>query len=289
MITSKIIKDSISPHGKRLTTFELTLPKFLTAEFNTHRMVSKNSASSRAIPFEKMVASIIDTPATPVWWGKNQGGMQAKEEIEDKSAALDLWLKARDTAIESAKRLYDLGIHKQIVNRIIEPWMTTKIVATATDWDNFFHLRNHSDAQPEIAYLAKLMVDDYYSSKPERLTFGEWHIPYVDCVFVKDDPHSLDRVQVFKSVDEILSLDDALILSASLCAQTSYRKSDDSMEKARNIYSKLIGSQPVHASPTEHQGTPGSSADEISGNFRGWKQFRQQIPGNVCNSYQKTT
>lgn len=289
MITSKIIKDSISPHGKRLTTFELTFPKFLLAEFNTHRMVSKNSASSRAIPFEKMVASILDSPATPVWWGKNQGGMQAKEEIEDKSAALDLWLKARDTAIESARKLYDLGIHKQIVNRIIEPWMTTKIVATATDWDNFFHLRNHPDAQPEIAYLAKLMVDEYYSCKPERLTFREWHIPYVDSIFVENDPDSFDRVQIFKSGDEILSLEDALILSASLCAQTSYRKSDDSMEKARSIYSKLIGSQPVHASPTEHQGTPGHSADEISGNFRGWSQFRQHIPGNVCNSYQKIT
>lgn len=304
MISAKIIADSIAQNGKRLTTFELEFPKFLTAEFNTHRAISRNSASSRAIPFNKMVESVKENPAMPVFWGKNQAGMSAIEKLDseierprvqeviildevmrrnyiatDEQYARNLWREARDKAIESAQKLHDLGCHKQIVNRIIEPWITTKVIATATDWDNFFFLRNHKDAQPEIAYLAKLMVSEYTKSAPFELLIGEWHIPYID-TFRADH----GEFRYFSNGHE-LSLSDALILSTSLCAQVSYRKSDDSFEKARAIYDKLINSRPMHSSPAEHQGTPHVDKDHISGNFRGWIQYRHTLKDNTCHEY----
>jgi len=304
MITAKIIADSFANNGKRLTTFELEFPKFLIGEFNTHRAISRNSASSRAIPFTKMVENIKVNPAMPVFWGKNQAGMSAVEELDsvienprvkevlllgeksyrnylstDIQYAKDLWLEARDKAIESAQKLHDLGCHKQIINRIIEPWMTTKVIATATDWDNFFFLRNHKDAQPEIAYLAKLMVEEYKNSSPFYLSPGEWHIPYIETYRPADG-----EFRYFSNGQE-LCLSDALTLSTSLCAQVSYRKSDDSIEKAKSIFDKLINSRPMHSSPAEHQGTPHSDPNHVSGNFRGWIQHRHTLKDNTCNKY----
>jgi thymidylate synthase ThyX len=303
MITAKIIADSIAQNSKRLTTFELEFPKFLVAEFNTHRAISRNSASSRAIPFSKMVENIKANPAMPVFWGKNQAGMSAAEELDslverprvqevtvlgeksyrnylatDIQYARNLWREAMDRAIESAQKLHDLGCHKQIINRIIEPWMTTKVIATATDWDNFFFLRNHKDAQPEIAYLAKLMVEEYKNSRPKQLFSGEWHIPYIE--FSRDYKGAR-----YSANGEELSLEDALVLSTSLCAQVSYRKSDDSIEKAKSIFNKLINSRPMHSSPAEHQGTPHSDPNHVSGNFRGWIQHRHTLKDNTCNKY----
>lgn len=306
MITAKIIADSFANNGKRLTTFELEFPKFLVAEFNTHRAISRNSASSRAIPVEKMIENIQSNPATPVWWGKNQSGMQSKEELDNveklyqigsdiifdnegnpligngptrKQRAKELWLEARESAIYHARQLSRLGCHKQIVNRIIEPWMTTKVIATATDWDNFFFLRNHKDAQPEISFLAKLMVDEYQKSTPFELNPGEWHIPYIETYRPAEGEFR------YISNGQELSLDDALILSTSLCAQVSYRKSDDSLEKARNIFDKLINSRPMHSSPAEHQGAPHINKDHVSGNFRGWIQHRHTLKYNTCHKY----
>jgi hypothetical protein len=161
-----------------------------------------------------------------------------------------------------------LGLHKQTANRILECWVTVKVVATATDWDNFFHLRNHSDAQPEIHELARQMVQLYYNNDPKLLAYGQWHLPYVDQGEFKGE-----------------SVENLLKLSTSLCAQTSYRKADDSIEKAVIIYDKLVTSVPVHSSPTEHQATPLEDVNEVSGNLRGWKQFRSLIPKNTCYSY----
>lgn len=300
MITAKIIADSVSPVGKRITTFELEFPRFILAEFNTHRMLSRNSASSRAIPINKVIEGIQQNPAMPVWWGKNQPGMQAKEELDDTDSKLYvpgfsatregifydkktwtdreyakcLWLDARDSAISYAKRLSDLGLHKQIVNRILEPWVTTKVVATATDWDNFFFLRNHEDAQPEIHVLAEIMVDLYYKNTPQLLNYGEWHLPYVDY-----------QDGLYFSGGELISLEDGKKVSASLCAQTSYRKSDESVSKACNVYERLVGSSPKHSSPFEHQATPLEDSNAVSGNLRGWRQLRKDISEETCVNY----
>jgi hypothetical protein len=61
--STKILADSISPDGVRLTTLEVVMPRIVLAEFNTHRMLSRNSASSRAIPIEKMIRMVIPNEA----------------------------------------------------------------------------------------------------------------------------------------------------------------------------------------------------------------------------------
>ena len=286
-ISATIIADSISPDGVRITTFELEYPRFIHAEFMTHRLFSRNAASSRAIPVAKAIELVKEKTAMPIHWGKNQPGMSAKEEL-DVNVGKEIWLRGRDTAISIAKELADAGYHKQISNRGIEAYTMIKVVLTATEYDNFFWLRNHPDAQPEIAELARVMWEEYSDSVSIPLKANEWHVPYF-----KDG---------FWSPDMEESLEDALAISASCCAQVSYRKLDDSLDKARDIFKRLVESKPVHASPFEHQATPltyGMAGDTQvkgtthfdnkgnawSGNFRQWVQHRQLIPDHTCWEY----
>lgn len=302
-ITAKIIAHSITQQGKQIVTFELEYPRFIHSELNTHRLFSRNAASSRAIPVAKMVEQVRLSPAMPVHWGKNQPGMQAKEELTgcDLDATQSDWLVAARAAASIAERMSNYGAHKQIVNRILEPFQMMKTVLTATEFDNFFWLRKHSDAQPEIKELAEKMWEALENSNPITLSPGDWHVPYYqDGGWIR--------------MMEETSLEDALAISSSCCAQVSYRKLDDSLEKAKDIFDKLIESKPCHASPTEHQATPMQQGGEFwdeggeyslncphssdcweegvthsdrqgnlwSGNFKGWIQHRQLIPENVC-------
>src|SRR5262249_604270 len=148
MYQTRILKDSIAPCGKRLVTWELTYPRFVHAELMTHRLFSRNSASSRAIPVERLVARVREDPALPQWGGK-QAGMQAREELPPdlRLQAEELWLKARDLMLDVAGQLGALGLHKQLANRLIEPWMFITVIVSATEFDNWFHLRTHKDAQ----------------------------------------------------------------------------------------------------------------------------------------------
>jgi hypothetical protein len=274
MINAKIICDSIAKNGKRLTTFELEYPRFIHSEFMTHRMLSKNSASSRAIPLKTMLGLVWNTPASPIHWGKNQSGMQAAEQLFGARLFLakSLWNISGKVACIFAWLVGKAGIHKQISNRIIEPWSHIKVVASATDWDNFFNLRNHKDAQPEIHELARQMWDLYKNGKPKLLNEGEWHLPYVETDFAGKFGGGLEEAKK---------------LSSSLCAQLSYRRFDESIGKALKIYDRLVKSEPIHASPFEHQATPHENENYVSGNFRGWKQYRQEIPNNVCLEYKE--
>ena len=296
MISAKIIADSVNQNGTRMTTMEIEYPRFILAELNTHRMLSKNSASSRAIPVKAMHEHIMQAPAAPVYWGKNQAGMQAKEQLTeyDMSRAKHIWTKAKEDAIYWAKALADLELHKQIANRVTEPWMTMKTVISGTEWANFFWLRNHADAQPEIAELARKMHEAMAASKPQLLGSGEWHVPYVKTY---RDTHT-GVLHYVDADDKYITAEEARIISSSCCAQVSYRKSDDSYEKAVKIYKQLIESTPAHASPVEHQATPMNKGTvcalvpEIwrpgithvdrncqlwSGNLRDWIQFRKLI------------
>lgn len=290
-ISARVIADSLNSNGIRMMTYELEYPRFIHSEFMTHRMLSKNSASSRAIPVAKMHEHIQQVPQAPIHWGKNQSGMQAKEELEGVhlEAAKELWDEARDAAIKFAQTMNFHGLHKQAANRITEPYMQMKVVCSGTEWTNFFWLRNHEDAQPEIQELAKLMWQGFRKSLPQILKPGEWHLPYINTEIVND-------VAVYTDQDgNELTLEDARIISASCCAQVSYRKSDDSLEKARQIFDRLVKSEPVHASPVEHQATPMQmlknnwepgvthqtrNGDMWSGNLRGWVQYRQLIPNH---------
>ncbi len=299
-ISARVVAKSISHTGKLITTFELEYPRFVHAELMTHRVFSRNAASSRAIPVERMVENIKLNTAQPVFWGKNQAGMQAVEEcnefiwvwVDGQYTALSrdsAWKYARDSACELSLAFHRAGFHKQIVNRITEPYQMMKTIVTSTEYNNWDWLRDHKDAQPEIHELARVRSEAYQKAEAVFLRPGEWHTPYYEDGFWK--PSSTDSIP-----------DDALRISASCCAQVSYRKNDDSLEKAMAVFARLVESEPVHASPTEHQATPiraipswyvhpknwdegVTHMDRVggfwSGNFSEWIQFRQLIPNNA--------
>lgn len=281
-ISAKVVAHSRSPEGVEIVTFELEYPRFIHGELMTHRMFSRNAASSRAIPVRRQLELINDDMAGPVHWGKNQAGMQAEEELSGLGIeqAQRAWRRAGESVINSAKEMLDIGVHKQVTNRMVEPWSHIKVVLTATEYDNWYYLRDHADAQPEIKALAQEMKEAVENSTAKPLIRGEWHMPYFEDGFWGPDMET--------------SLEDALAVSSSCCAQVSYRKLDDSLEKARFIFDKLITSKPEHASPMEHQATPMPNTIGMnhwtdvegithqdrnqklwSGNFRGWIQHRQ--------------
>ena len=255
--------------GKYIATVELEYPRFIHSELMTHRVFSRNAASSRVIPVEKMMKQVMDAPAMPVYWGLNQPGMQAKEEHPDISTCVYLWHKACGEAVKSASRLKALGLHKQIVNRILEPFQMMKTIVTSTEWDNFFELRLHKDAQPEFHELATKIKNSLNESLPNRLEEGEWHLPYVDWYRDATGQNFTDP--------KISYMTEALKVSASCCAQVSYRKNDDSLEKAIMIYDRLIGGKPCHASPFKHQAQASGEIEGWSGNFHGWTQHRKAL------------
>jgi thymidylate synthase ThyX len=265
MFKAKIILDSISPFtGTRIVTSELTYPRFIHAEFMTHRVFSRNAASSRAIPTKKMIAMVQENPAMPVYWGKNKRGMSAKSEIDDISAAKSFWLDARDEAVHYALKLYELGAHKQIVNRLLEPWKWMTVIVTATQFSNFFALRDHGDAQPEIAHVARMWkaaLDE--SVSVER----DYHIPYI-----QDDEQDLDTETKLK-------------ISTARCARVSYLTHDGirSIDKDLELHKRLLtGGDTGHWSPFEH---PAKAIPILppahlqSGNFLDWEQYRKMHKG----------
>lgn len=351
--------DSISTTGKAITTYELEFHRFILPEFLTHRIFSRNAASSRAIPVAKMIENIRNNPSVPLYWGKNQAGMQANEQHDDEVLPISLilavqsisdkthdeavaflrkslpngkftkelaWESIMNAVILQAEEFAKAGYHKQIVNRLTEPFQMIKVVLTSTEFDNFFWLRAHGDAQPEIRMLAEAMWDAKQKSTPEILQAGEWHLPYVDTlrevVYKEDSAEEGTLGELVYYIGDLenptfLSLEDAKKVSASMCAQVSYRKSDDSLEKALMIFDRLVESKPAHASPMEHQATPmhysiNSFSDEfreepisinvasrfntwedgitsihkqlgfMSGNFAGWIQHRQLLDGHTC-------
>lgn len=284
-ITAKIIADSISPAGVRLTTMQLLYPRFIHSEFMTHRVFSRNASSSRAIPVKKMIEMLIADPAMPVYWGSNKAGMQAGAELEgnDLYHVKALWLGCLSEAITIAASLVDRGLHKQIANRILEPWAHIGVVVTATNWDNFYNLRRHPDAQPEIHELADRMWEAHETGPmPTQLNPGDWHLPYVSendkDMICFDMGKGSDRKPEF--------IDTAIKLSVARCARVSYLTHDGltpDLKKDIELYDRLVGSIPIHASPAEHQATPDIKFmdnttwhnPELHGNFTGWKQFRK--------------
>lgn len=292
-ITAQVIADSISESGTRITTFEIEVPRIIWSEFMTHRVFSRNAASSRAIPVETFIKLIDVNPAMPSHWGQNQSGMQAKGEVDDPNLAEALWVNASKDAIKSAQAMHKIGLHKQVANRPLEPYQHMKAVVTSTTYDNWFWLRNHEDADPTIHALANTMLAAYTDSTPRLLLAGEWHMPYYFDGFWSEHSNGKD-IHGF-------TLDEALKISSSCTAQVSYRKLDDSLEKATMVYGRLVDSSPPHFSPTEHQASPmevsnwrideGSWEDGVthmdrtgdlwSGNFKGWIQHRQLIMNNI--------
>lgn len=274
MYQTKILLDSIAPCGKRLTTWELTYPRFVHAELMTHRLFSRNSASSRAIPVKKMLGKIIEDPALPIWWGKAQPGMQAREELdyETQQKAIEIWLKGRDQAVAIAQELDALGVHKQIVNRVTEPWMFITVILSSTEFDNWDALRAHPDAQPEIMWVAQDMLVQREKSTPKLLMPGDWHLPLIS----EEEKNEILFLPGNKSYDNYIGM--LKKISTGRCARVSYLTHDGKRDYQEDIklHDKLCESKPPHMSPFEHV-AQALSEPKWSGNFVGWKQYRKEF------------
>lgn len=269
MIEAKIICDSLNPVGCRLTTFVLKYPRFILAEVNTHRALSKSTASSRAIPVSKIISSIREEPAIPVYWGKNQKGMQAYEELSESVIlqAEQIWLESMESQIKYAEKLLNLGVHKQITNRLLEPYFYVKTLLSGTDFGNFFNLRAHEAAQPEFQELAFQMLDEYENSKPKQLKEGEWHISFSD-KFLKED----------------LNLGDKLKICTARAARVSYNNflGEINYEDDFRLHDDL--KKMPHATPFEHSAMVMEN-DKYYGNFCGFKQYRKFLVNENMTKY----
>jgi hypothetical protein len=329
-ISAKVIAHSKSAvNGKEIITFELEFPRIILAEFNTHNALSKNSSSSRAIPVQKMLEQVRNNPAMPVRFGRANKGMQDAGEHNDLVIVSDelaeswggmypahAWRYAANQAADLAQAFHEAGYAKQICNRLIEPFQMMKVVMTATELNNFIWLRDHPAADPTIEALAKAIKGAKENSEPVVLYPGEWHLPYVN-VGRAGNGEIIYYLENDKETYGGLDEEDALTISASCCAQVSFRNLDDSIEKAYSVVEKLNlkgeSDEPVHASPTEHQATPMEESGEFwdetgdyavnlpcdpdswqegvthvdregnfwSGNFESFIQYRQLIPNNV--------
>lgn len=265
MYEAKVIADSVSSAGVRLTTLQLRYWRAIHAEFMTHRAFSRNASSSRAIPVAKMIKQVRNDPAGPIHWGINRPGMQAREQLTGSGLenAQELWRCAAWEAAETAERMMAMGLHKQVANRILEPFQYISVIVTATDWTNFFNLRDHADAQPEIQLLAQLMRKAMADSIPLKLNDGEWHLPYVHDSEIRE--HEIDV---------------CLKLSTARCARVSYLTHDG---KAPNVaddialHDRLVVAEPLHASPSEHQARAMSDGFTYIRNFHGWQQYRDLL------------
>lgn len=288
-------------------------------ELLTHRMLSKNCSSSRAIPIEKMLGYIENNMAVPVYLGRNKSGMQAVEEIEDKDKALSVWRDSFYQVEDSVNKLLDLKVHKQIANRLTEPYQMMKVVVTATEWDNFFNLRIDKDAQPELVMLADKIFNAMQGSTPKTLKAGQWHLPYVEIendgysdsheYFIYDEDKSNSETNGYMYKTPLL-LEDAIKISVASCAAVSYRTENMTLDKADKIFDMLINAENLHSSPFEHVAKPIIVCDEeyenishmtgtwddgithmkrngelCSGNFTGWIQYRHLLDNNTCNNF----
>lgn len=262
MIEAKIIADSYNPTGSRLTTYLLRYPRFIHSEYLTHRVFSRNASSSRAVPVAKLIEEAEFAPALPIFWGKNQKGMQSFEELEGQQLLLaqETWHQARMDAVKHAKLLNNIGMHKQYVNRILEPFTHITVICTATDYGNFFNLRAHQDAAPEIRELAFQMADLYLTNQPKRLAVGDWHLPFCD-QYVSN-----------------LEVTDLLKICTARCARVSYLNFEGDIDHNKDYKLHDDLKQSGHWSPFEHA-AQALDNNEICGNLRGYKQYRKFFAG----------
>lgn len=296
---SKLLADSMSPMGHRLTSFEVCMPRIVLAEFNTHRVFSRNSASSRAIPIEKMLQRVADDAFIPENWPKNGKGMQPDGFLEGVEAALaqEFWLKGRDYVVGVVDTLgKQAKVHKQVTNRLLEPFLFHTIIVTATEWENAFNLRRDKNAQAEIQKPFNLMFEQYQDSQPVDVDYGQWHLP-----LVRGNDHG-------KLLEEQYSTRDIAKISCGRCGRISYLTHDGVRDPKADV--ALVDEKFVkngHMSPLEHAARPMYSSEyalfeqkpyevvnfdgeeclvynpngktrHFCGNVEGWIQLRKLIP-----------
>lgn len=320
-IRATILAHSVSPDGIEMLTYELEYPRLILAELNTHRDKSRNSASSRAIPFQKMLEQLT---ARPVRFGQANPGMQDKgvdyearielPGVEANSraggpvyaAAEEVWEEAKGAAIEFSGAFAAAGYHKQVYNRLLEPFQMMKTVMSGTEWNNFFWLRDDDAADPTIRELARVMLEAKEASKPITLYAGQWHLPYVETEYVGGAVGRVYFIRDEAGARVMLTKSEAIIVSCARSAAVSFRNVDYGLAKCKEVYERLVGDERKHASALEHQATPMAPMDDgdnwvniptdprtwqhgvshmdrkcrlWSGNLRGWVQFRKTIRG----------
>ena len=274
MIEAKVIAHSVAHddrgnHGPEIFTLALKYPRFIHSEFMTHRVFSRNAASSRAIPVSKMIEQVRNEPAMPIYWGSNKPGMQAGDELldTDLAAAKNLWIDAAENAAATAEKMQELGLHKQVANRVLEPFQIMQTVVTATEWENFFYLRISEFAQPEIKALAVAMKEAMTESTPFQMPYGEYHLPYV----------TAEERDEYKARKDWRTL---CMVASARCARVSYLNHDGSnpdIAKDLDLATKLKDA--YHASPFEHVARPLDLRDMpgVNRNFKEWTQFRAEL------------
>ena len=279
MYSAKIVADSLNPEGERLTTMEVVIPRCVLAELNTHKMISKNSASSRAMPVKKLLQMAQDTPYIPEKFGVNQKGMQSEEFLTGAAAeeARTEWLQARDNAVYQAQRMLDLNVHKQFTNRLLEPFLWHTCILTGTEWSNFFHLRCHPMAHPSIRTTAELMSEQYGVSQPKLLAQGDWHRPYTD-----------DEDLAVCDIDTLVKV------STGRCARVSYLTHDGRKDHSEDIklHDRIVA--PGHMSPLEHPARPLTAVERKQyrmhhfvterGNTYSLREY-YRVDGDIVNPY----
>jgi thymidylate synthase ThyX len=297
---AKILADSLSPADHRVTTMQVTFPRLILAEFNTHRVLSRNSASSRAIPVERRIEQIRENPFVPEAFGKNQRGMQASETLDDAEArqAEKWWRDAACAALEYGATLAACGVHKQHANRVIETYAWHTVICTSTEWANWDALRVSRMAQPEMFKIASMMREVRQASTPEPLEYGEWHLPLV--TKPPTDTHWTNRDEV----NDLTAVGfDPVKVCVGRCASVSYERHDATTpDKASAICDRLRADG--HMSPFEHalrpmtahelrlfqqdalewngrEWMPTGAVRHFLGNVEGWVQYRKLLPGEA--------
>ncbi len=269
-ISAKVLADSVSPFGCRLTTLELVFPRIILAEFNTHRMLSRNAASSRAIPLSRRVKQAEEDPFIPLVFEREQKGMSGGEEVERAATAAHLWTDAAFAMAAYARQLGNLGVHKNIVNRLLEPFAWVTVVASATNWSNLLYQREHPAAEQHFQVLATAIHNVIQESTPTPIPAGGWHLPYYD----SQDTDAL-----------VMMGQNALVvgphISAARCARVSVTPFDSEkrdIEADLRVWTKLVERtdthDPKHWSPLEHPAISMPEPDRY-GNFVGWCQLRK--------------
>ena len=267
MIECQVIADSIMG-GTRITSVQVKYPRFILPQLNTHRVFSRSTASSRAVPTAKLIEMVRNEPVVPVHWGQNQAGMVAENEMDEAriAAAKLVWMEAADTAANIAQELAEIGVHKQVVNRILEPFMWAETIITATEWRNFFKLRIADDAQPEIQALAKAIRKAMADSVPVERA---WHLPYL-----REDELDDNGFRTYGQKAKI---------SAARCARVSYlnhNKQMPSVEEDLKLADRLIEAD--HMSPFDHQAmfNKVEMYRNENRNFQDWKPYRAILESN---------
>lgn len=274
--SARVLAHSINPRGESIITLEVTMHRFVLAEFNTHRVFSRNSESSRAVPLSAKLDEVATNVAFPVVWPGKAKTMQGGAPLHPDECR-QVWQEAAEAMVTCAKRLDALGLHKSYTNRLLEPFTWHTLIVTSTEWDNFFTQRCDAAAQPEMRLAAEAMQEAIQTSSGQCLEWGDWHLPLY---FPEKDAEAIQAILAREQrPGNFRELSVARDISAGRCARVSYRRHDGSVDAIADyeLACRLKHSSPPHYSPFEHQARADNRRGS-SGNFRGsWYQHRDYL------------